>query len=273
MKLASENGMKVLLDGQGGDETLAGYLGYMAFYYANLLKRGRFLKLSSDLKAYKKLHGASYPAGEIIYPLVPGFIKKRSKIKQAYYMDKEFHNKYGKSDRYLSIVSSRPLVERLKNSMNYQLVELLRFEDKSSMAFSIETRLPFMDYRMVQFLFSLPDEMKLRDGQTKYIFRKIIEGVVPDSISGRHDKIGFATPDELWLKNENIRGFVNKILLSEKAFSRGIITGEGVKKLLADFDGGDQNAAKNIWSLVILELWFREFIDVDLERSKELNKA
>jgi asparagine synthase (glutamine-hydrolysing) len=265
MKLAHRNRMKVLLDGQGSDETMAGYTGYMGFYFAGLFKSGRWSILRKDLNAYRKLHGSKYPKMDILYPMVPKYMKRRAKQKQSYYLTTDFLSKYKGSELYLDIMRSRPLSNVLKDSVKHQLMELLRFEDKSSMAFSIETRLPFLDFRLVEFLFTLPDHLKLKDGKTKYVFREALKDLLPPDIYDRHDKVGFAIPDEMWLKDPKVWKHVKSILTSKEAVSRGIYTDEGINKLLDNFRKGQMSEAKNIWTLVMLELWFRIYIDKGFE--------
>ena len=129
------------------------------------------------------------------------------------------------------------------------------------MAFSIETRLPFLDYRLVNNIFTVPDNLKLRDGKTKYSFREAIKDVVPDEIYNRHDKVGFAIPEDLWLKDEKVWKYITEIVTSPQALSRGIFSKEGVNKLLDEYKNGAKIDPKRIWSMVILELWFRIYFD------------
>lgn len=266
MKLAHRHDMKVLLDGQGGDETLAGYTGYIGMYSANLLARARFFKMHSELKKYKQLHGTRYPLMDILYPLVPGAIKRRARRKKSHYLSDDFLGKTRGTNHFSEILRFRPLSVILKDSMRFQVLELLRYEDKNSMAFSIETRLPFLDYRLVNYLFTIPDDLKLRDGKTKFIFREAIKGLVPDEIYDRHDKVGFVAPESHWLKNEKVWKYITDIITSPTAISHGIFTKEGVNRLLEEYKSGGKIEPYIIWSLVILELWFRIFFDNGYEK-------
>jgi asparagine synthase (glutamine-hydrolysing) len=268
MKLAHRNKIKVLLDGQGSDESLAGYMGYFGLYFANLMVHAHFLKLKNEMKNYKRLHGSKYPIMDIVYPMVPGFIKKYKRRKNAYFVDQDFLNKYTGTEQYIELMRLKPLSEKLKQSIKYQLLNLLKFEDKISMAFSIETRLPFLDYRLINFLFTLPDNFKLRDGKTKYIFREAIKDLVPTEIYNRHDKVGFEAPEERWLKNDKVWKFISKLLTSPKTIERGIVTKEGINRLLNDYKTGQNQDRYIIWSLVVLELWFRIYFDYGFNNFK-----
>jgi len=263
MKLANRNDMKVLLDGQGSDEMLAGYLFYYGFYFADLLSRCRLLALSREKKAYKRLHAEKNPFRQMRYLFVPGFMKIRSKKKKATFLNKSFLSRNRGTDHFRRMQKRRPLNSSLKNSMMHGLVRLLRFEDKASMAFSIETRIPFLDYRLVEFVFSLPDSMKLRDGKTKYVLREAMKDSLPRAIYDRHDKVGFAAPEDIWLKDKKVMKYVSDILASKRTISRGYYDPKGIDSLLERYKIGDSTLAKKIWALVNLELWFRLFMDAE----------
>ncbi len=261
MKLANRNDMKVLLDGQGSDEMLAGYLFYYGFYFAYLLSHCRLLALSREKKAYKQLHAEKNPFRQMRYLFVPGFVKIRSKKRKATYLTEDFISRNSGTEHFRKMQKRWPLNTSLKNSMMHGLVRLLRFEDKASMAFSIETRIPFLDYRLVEFVFSLPDRMKLRDGKTKYVLREAMKDSLPRAIYDRHDKVGFAAPEDIWLKDKKIMKYVTEILTSKGTISRGYYDSKGVDSLLNRYKNGEPSLAKKIWALVNLELWFRLFMD------------
>ena len=87
---------------------------------------------------------------------------------------------------------------------------MLHYEDRNSMAHSIESRVPFLDYRIVERVLSLPDEYKICNSETKFILRKAMQGILPDKIVNRHDKLGFVSPEEVWIR-ENSEIFRNEI--------------------------------------------------------------
>ncbi len=268
MKLAHSHDIKVLLDGQGADEALAGYTSYFGTYFVYLASRLKIFRLSREIIGYKKIHG-SVPTKNMLmlmlYLAIPSSIKKKKKRKAAYFVSDEFEKLCMESKSYPYLRGLRPLNNALINSLRVQLIHLLRYEDKSSMAYSIETRLPFLDFRLIEDSFTLPSNMKLREGKSKYVLRKAMEGVLPDKISLRYDKVGFAIPEELWLKKEHVWKLVSDTLLSDRTLARRIITRSGIEKLLADFQAGDQTATNQIWSLFVLEKWFRIFIDAECD--------
>jgi asparagine synthase (glutamine-hydrolysing) len=196
MKAAKENGCKVLLDGQGGDETLLGY----ERYYISILRN---IPVKDFIKWFKKIRrNSKLSLKEIIYyyfyfnfPLVRSMrLSKRMaglKVEFKKYLNKELVYEYASST---SNVFDLQKLEITKT----QLRSLLNYEDKNSMAWSIETRLPFLDYRLVEVAISIKPEFKIKDGWSKFLLRRIASKVLPDAIAWRKNKIGFEPPEKFW---------------------------------------------------------------------------
>ncbi|MCB0540416.1 MAG: asparagine synthase (glutamine-hydrolyzing), partial [Bacteroidetes bacterium] len=190
---AANAGLKVMIDGQGADEQLAGYGGNDLALYSGLLKSGKIDQLINEFISYKKNSG-SYPWGFILGAL---------QINMPYKLVELFPNKYKvqrivipswlKVDRSSEIFK---LSYTLKDNLTHQILKdplpsLLRYEDRNSMAFSIESRVPFMDYRLLEFTLGLPEKLIYRYGVRKYILRQALRSKVPDKILDRKDKMGF----------------------------------------------------------------------------------
>jgi asparagine synthase (glutamine-hydrolysing) len=147
----------------------------------------------------------------------------------------------------------------------YSIPQILRYEDKNSMRWSIESRVPFLDYRLVELAMSLPSGYKIRGGTTKYILRKAMKGLVSDRILERKDKIGFATPEGDWLMAPAFAGMARKILNSDKFRSRRYWKHEEVANLLEEHLGCCSKVRKNhmdvLWRIINIELWLRTFVD------------
>jgi len=137
---------------------------------------------------------------------------------------------------------------------------LLHYEDRNSMAFSLETRLPFLDYRLVEYIFSLPAEQKLKDGVTKVILRDAMKGTLPDEIRNRMDKMGFGTPEDIWFRTV-LKNQINEIINSKSFAERGYFDIYKVRKAFDKHCEGKTNLSFMIWRWVNLELWFRTFVD------------
>jgi asparagine synthase (glutamine-hydrolysing) len=137
---------------------------------------------------------------------------------------------------------------------------LLHYEDRNSMAFSIEARTPFLDYRLVEFCLAVPYEAKIRGWETKVLLREAMADILPPSVLQRRDKKGYPTPMASWLR-EGLMPMTREILLSPEARGRGLLDPEGVSAALDDHEAARADNHWVIWRLLTLELWYRTFID------------
>jgi len=231
MKLAKQTGVKVLLDGQGADETLAGYFKYYNPFLAELFHRDK-LYFSKQLQATHKnplitsLIDDSYFKNKSTLKLKSklGNITRPFRMKNITPdLTTEFINEYKKEP--IPFQKFLTLNEALyDNTFIYGLGKLLRFSDRNSMAFSREVRLPYLSHKLVEFVFSLPAEIKLNDGWTKYLLRTSMEEVVPKEICWRKDKKGFQAPDS-WMEQKGIKELTNssiETLKKEKYISKPV---------------------------------------------------
>ncbi|NND76955.1 MAG: asparagine synthase (glutamine-hydrolyzing) [Flavobacteriales bacterium] len=230
MELAKNNSVKVLLDGQGADESLGGYQKYYETYL-NELKRSDRSKYSKELKCFKEYFQFSN-AG-----LVP---KLQNKFPRAY---KEFSSvfrsilpasskKFGGLDPDIvrEFKKNKPashVPRTLKEGLYYSLVhkdlaELLRYADRNSMAHSVEVRLPFLSHKLVEFIFSLPNDLLIRDGWTKFILRNSMDQKLPRSIIWDRQKIGFEPPHRSWLEDDYFKDLIHHYV--QKLIGDRIIT-------------------------------------------------
>lgn len=132
-------------------------------------------------------------------------------------------------------------------------------QDQMSMATSIESRVPFLDHKLVEFTAKMPDTMKLRGGTTKYVLRQSMKHILPERILSR-GKMGFPVPIGSWFRGP-FRSIVDEYILSDRAIGRGIFDISFVKQLVHrhQFDGEDH--AERLWALVNFEMWLRQFFD------------
>jgi asparagine synthase (glutamine-hydrolysing) len=135
---------------------------------------------------------------------------------------------------------------------------LLRYEDKNSMAFSLETRTPFIDYRLVDFVFSLPACYKIHDGWTKYLLRNSTGGLLPEKVRWRKDKMGFPTPEKIWFK-ENRKLIHDIFSYSHKSLSDNYLDRKNILNNLDTFLN-DKNVTgiSTLWRPINLELWLKK---------------
>ena len=254
MELAHKNDMKVLLDGQGGDELFAGYLGYYRYYLTECLMNLQMNPFLETLKAIKPK--------KVLFLVGATLLMKCTLIKKLlmYIQLNRLQFLKGFCNPSYSGKGTDLTTVLLDDLTVYSIPQLLRYEDKNSMRWSIETRVPFLDYRIVELSTSLPSTLKIRGGKTKYIFRKSMEGVVPRIILNRRDKIGFAAPDADWMRTPAFIELMKSVIESTEFRSRKYWKYKEVEKLLKEHLQG-KNHKKVLWKIMNTELWLRTFID------------
>lgn len=253
MKLASKK-VKVLLDGQGGDELLAGYVGYHLALLRDLWKKKRIANFTLELLSSLDIT-APYIKLYLFFPY-----RRRLKETKALLNDEfisEFHS-ITEKHRFMEYADLPNLMHRHTTKSN--LPALLRFEDKNSMAFSIEARVPFLDHRLIEYIFSLPITQRLKNGWTKRILRNAMKGILPEKIRKRRKKIAFAAPQERWLKE--LRKEIRQVFTSPQFHDRKYFKQQGILKKVDDFcTGKSRHCDEILWRILNLEMWFRVFID------------
>jgi asparagine synthase (glutamine-hydrolysing) len=129
------------------------------------------------------------------------------------------------------------------------------------MAHSVESRVPFLDHRLVEKTLTLQPDKLIRNGLTKTILRDAMKNLLPSEIAERKDKIGFESPNSRWLKSGAMKEFIEEILYSEQFVKRGYIESTKAQKAWINYLKGEKNIDKEIWKWINLELWFRNWID------------
>jgi asparagine synthase (glutamine-hydrolysing) len=263
---ASKEGTKVMLDGQGADEQLAGYHEYFAIYLRSLFYAGSWVTFYKELKSLKERH--HFTVVRIVTLLASGIlplsIKNRLKKivnfgKNSYaswlniYDEISYDYPYGVCNS--SPKSIREFSEQQLSKTNLQM--LLHWEDRNSMAHSVESRVPFLDYRLVDFTLNLPDSYKISDGITKRILRVAMKNILPPKIINRMDKMGFVTPEELWMTKDNpdlFREKLKKVPLN----SCGLIN-HNIQVELENMINGKCKFDFRIWRAICFSEWVNCF--------------
>jgi asparagine synthase (glutamine-hydrolysing) len=205
-ELAKQNNVTVLLDGQGADETMAGYLSYYHWYWQELLVAGKWKTAEWErMKAEENGTKAGWTWRNYAAAYFPNLAAKRLERKaMTQQAGSNLTRQYIKhhQDAY---DLQKPVIDKLNDILYYNTIQLgledlLKYADRNSMAHSREVRLPFLQHELVQYIFSLPSNFKIKDGFTKWILRKAMNQKLPDQIVWRKDKIGFEPPQKQWLK-------------------------------------------------------------------------
>ena len=272
MKLAHKNGTKVLLDGQGADELLAGYMYMFGYHFYELFKNKEYLKVLKEVVQYYKNHNDVSGILLFFFLITPKSLQKQivfrvnvgSTITLRKWISKDFCNAHERKSSLLeNFVNAKTLDEALQKHIVYKLEHLLRCEDKNSMAFSIETRLPFLDYRLVDFMFTVPSHLKIDNGTTKVILREAMKDTIPKKIADRQSKFGFETKEEDWFRTDAFKELILEITNSQSFPDRPYYNIEEVKNEVQKFLNGNKSISRTIWRWLNLELWFRIFIDAE----------
>jgi len=263
MKLAKQH-VTVTLDGQGADEQLGGYHYFYGFYFKDLLQNFKFISLIRESIAYYKMHKSLFAFKTFLYFLLPNQIETKLSVKNRGFLSHEFVARL--SDHKISSVvsnlyASKNLHESLINHFEYKLEHLLKWNDRNSMFFSLESRNPFLDYRLVEYTLSLNSSAIIKKGFTKSILRDSLKNILPDKIRLRTDKLGFATPQDDWYRTEKFQKLILDLISSESFKNRNIVNPEIALQLYKRHLNKEIDISKEIWKWIHLEMWFREFID------------
>ena len=278
------SGVKVLLDGQGSDELLGGY---ELFALPYLLDRIRLRQHHPEPFSWKGLWQEARDLAQVDSrnnSVLDVLIKRNLKhwlrpgtTRTAEFAGPSLDTGKGRTSQHyrrswIHSSSRRPYRSHLNNALWQELrgaglPEVLHAEDAMTMAFSIESRLPFLDHRLVEFCFRLPYHEKIRDGWTKSLLRRSTQGVLPEEIRWRRRKLGFPGPHGKWLGQTNSQEFLRDVLGSRRCRQRGLLNPRGLDKLLArspkQLRAYLGTGVETVWKLIMVEVFCQLMIDGD----------
>jgi len=275
-RLARQN-VSVVLGGQGGDEIFGGYARYLVAYLEQALK-GAIYETQEE-KQHLVTLTSIVPNLSVLREYVP--------MMRGFWSEGLFENM---DRRYFRLINRMPDVDSLltpetlaasepealfatfSKEFNYpdtlsyinkmthfdlraQLPALLQVEDRVSMAVSLESRVPFLDHRVVDLVTTMPPAVKFKEGRLKHLLKRLAEKRLPAQIVDRKDKMGFPVPLTEWMKQGPVRDFVADTVLSQAARQRGIFSPKGVEKLVAH----EEPFGRQLWAVLSLELWHQQF--------------
>lgn len=260
-KLASEH-VKVVLGGQGGDELFGGYSWHRSGDLKSRLNRFRKMNLSA-VEAISLIFDLTRYCFQAKLRIIPFKVFSRLETdKSIIHPDfcKRVEDNRRKYHEYYSYSATlEPLDRMLYWDVKNLLPALLQVEDRTSMAVSIESRVPILDYRIAEFAASIPSNLKVNRSISKYILRQAVKDFVPSTILNRRDKKGFPTPICIWF--QKYPQFLSELLLSSNLHQRGIFNENCVRQLLSEHVNGKKDHSERIWELLNVELWHQVFID------------
>lgn len=271
----------VALNGDGGDESFAGYERHSAMQIAELY--ARFPKIvrralietpinlfpSSELKrsrlrdAKRFLQAANLSKTERYFRWMSTFNRdaKREIYTKDFSETVSEQNPSAFLDKWFATANGSGILDAtlLTDQMTYLPNDLLVKVDIASMANSLEARSPFLDHKVIEFAASLPENLKMQRFETKSLLKKVAARLVPRDVIYRR-KMGFGVPIGNWFRGE-MKDFIREILLSEKSLKRGIVKPEMLEKYVNEHTTAKRDHTFQLWTLLMLELWFQKFID------------
>lgn len=265
MNFVAAHGIRVVLNGQGADETIGGYFSFFPDYWRELLHRGRLSEARAEIQAYSRAHGGS-PVQflkDASLSLLTTFLhniplyhvmadnRHARKVQRHPWFSQDLTSHFPSGERARSVNN---LNDVLKRSVTVNPLPLyLRIEDRNSMAHSVEARLPFLDYRLVSLLFGLPAHWKVRGPWNKFILREAMRERIPESVRARPDKMGFPTEGQKWFAHDLYEPMAD-LLASRAVRERGIYNVQTVVNDLERHKRGEVDVHHDLFHLAEFEM-------------------
>ena len=267
-RCVKDHGIKVLLSGQGSDEQLAGYTPFYVVKFTALLAQGKYKEFWSEWKKYKETRACTelhVSMGDVFKSSIASLVvsdRKRWLIKSIFYAIPKNCIPYSgkqirralKNEPFCPVKDPRGYIAA---HMKGELQTLLHNEDRQTMAFSVEERLPFLDYELVEAIYAMPFDYKLRDGVTKAVLRDGLDGILPDKIKNRYSKLGYVTPEDQWI-NHNYEKYRQELEQAAQTLSKIL----DADKVIQWFDSRKGNIRRGdfiIWRIICAGHWARIF--------------
>lgn len=263
--------VKVVLDGQGGDELFGGYHGHVDANVRWLLHQvltghlGHLGPLAATFAAAARFRSESPIVTLARATTPPRMLKtlrdRRLGVVAGGLMPGTWESHLGgRPDAHVVPTKDGVNAALFDDLLRDKLPGYLHYEDRLSMGFSVESRTPFLDYRLVEYLAGMPGHEKMREGATKWLLREAMHGITPQVILDRTDKMGFATPTNGWFRDQ-VREDVREYLLDDRTRQRGVLDMAQIEATLARHNAGETDAGNEIFRWLALECWFRRFFD------------
>jgi asparagine synthase (glutamine-hydrolysing) len=265
-ELAAANHVKVMLNGGGADEVLAGYFHFFRRQWYTLLKGGKLREVWSEINAYTRVHGGDRAAlvrGVVAHLCrsrlggLPGsqalvrWRRRRGRLETSWFTPDVADTQ--KDDAPADMTLEKALRRSVGSA---PLAYYLRLDDRNSMANSVEVRAPFLDYRLVSLVFGLSSRWKIRGPWNKYVLREAMRGYIPELVRSRADKMGFPVPERQWVRGALYEP-LQDLLATQALRSRGFYNVAAIRQDLERHKAGEIDVARRVLAVAQLESWFR----------------
>jgi asparagine synthase (glutamine-hydrolysing) len=248
-RLASKH-VKVMLSGNGGDELLAGYIPYFRAYLSSAIAQRHYIAGAREVVKGWDLYKRYF--ADVVRTRRPG---RRANPVTARELLRP-----GPTVAAQQFSAHKNLNERLASDvLQFSTPDLLRYEDKNSMAFSIESRVPFLDHELVEFIFSLPIDQKIKGGWNRAVYRNAMKGRMPDKNRLRRSKVGFTNPDITWMKAKADE--IRAVFASRELAGRELYDEAQLVRAWDEYLAGRPGDGLIFWRVFVTELWMRRYID------------
>jgi asparagine synthase (glutamine-hydrolysing) len=270
-RLAAQYGVKVILTGGGADEYLAGYSAYFGNYWYQLARAGRFVRAGSEMSAFARLNGVG--RSQLIRNTLSMFrselarlpayrvLQKRRRVRtlqaQQWYAPEIKRYAHDIAVEYTPRALDAALLHSVTSA---PLPYYLRIDDRNSMAWSIEARCPFLDYRAVELAFSLPASWKIQGATSKVLLREAMKGRIPESVRTRREKWGFPIPSKRWFATDLYEPTAD-LLADRRTRERGLYDTDVISRALERHRNGEIDASSALFDFVQIELWLRNVVE------------
>jgi len=262
-KLIHENGIKVVLTGMNSDEVNGGYWDHFHYNFYDLIVGGDIKTFNHEYKMWKNNYNR--PDSEVEESLAKiDKIRGDNMFEASTFMEysrafnKDFVDKYHNVN--IPIYDSNSMyIQKMRTDLDRGIHVMTKPEDRNTMAFSIESRSAFYDYRLSEFTYRLPNKFRIRNGVGKWLLRESMKGLLPEKVRTRNEKVGLNAPSDQWFRVTNKNDIYN-LINSDAFIKRGIYNVNAVNEIFNSHLSGE-NHYQFLWQLINTELWFRKFID------------
>jgi len=261
MEWVNKNNIKVTLDGQWWDEVFGWYNTFYSYYIYEYFIKFQYIKLFKFIYWMKKYYSKSifksiiFPLWYLLYLLLPNKIKKIYRENNRKYIKKDFLKKNSTNHerhKSISFINKWYYLQQIEIIQN-----LLRYVDKNSMKWSIESRVPFLDYKLMEAVWKIPNEEKIKNWLTKHILRESMEWLLNEEIKDRYDKNWFETPENKLLKSKEMIEFLDNNIFLKNSKLNDYIDIDKFKNKYTDFVNWKKINSTEIWKVINLWLWLK----------------
>jgi asparagine synthase (glutamine-hydrolysing) len=265
---AAEEGVKVLLGGQGADETFAGYIDCFAPYLLDLLRQGNWIRLFNEIRCIRQgpdplivQHFIKHILATLFsrFPLSARRTYRQNRINSWNIFHPDFIRNHIGDDLFVQFPDRDGGLDMLLwRSFRLKLRDYLDHEDKLSMMSSVESRVPFLSAPFVLAGLGIPGNQKISHGMRKFVLREAFKDLIPESILNRTDKTGYTSPEGQWVKSLTVS--IQKCLAHPNAFTRSFINPDAVERMIEDIQADVMSESHRLFRIWSLEIWYRLFI-------------